>query len=151
MHVQQLMTHPARVCAPWSALSDAAEQMWTHDVGAIPVVDANYQLAGIITDRDVAMAVWLKGRAPSDVRVDEVMTGTVFTCGAEDEVSDALTKMRRHQVRRLPVLSPKGRVLGMLSLAEAAAAVGGRQGVTARMVIDAFRGVSKPRVIPEAA
>jgi CBS domain-containing protein len=74
------MNKPAVSCRPSDTLSVAAQAMWDHDCGAIPVANDDGRLVGIITDRDICMATYTKGRAPQTISVKEVMAKDVTSC-----------------------------------------------------------------------
>jgi CBS domain-containing protein len=116
MQVQQLMSQPAIVCHAQDTLNQAAHLMWNHDIGAVAVVNDQESLVGIITDRDICMAAYTQGRPIQDIAVCEIMSKQVIACAPGDKVKTAEKKMRAHQIRRLPVVGPDGRVQGMLSL-----------------------------------
>lgn len=122
MKVRQLMSRDPAVCSPGDHLATAAMKMWHHDCGIVPIVDdATRGVVGVITDRDVAMALALKGRRAHEVGVFEVASGEVRSCGPDDEATVALATMREHCLRRLPVLEG-GKLVGMLSLNDLALA-----------------------------
>ena len=73
-------------------------------------------LAGIITDRDVCVALANTNRNAMNVAVHEAMTDRLFTAGSDDDVHGALATMRTRRVRRLPVGDDTGRPIGMLSI-----------------------------------
>lgn len=114
MKVCNLMTSEPATCSPSDHLASAAMKMWTNDCGILPVVEDSRTL-GVVTDRDIAMALAMKESQATAVTVADVITGDLFSCAPEDEVADALTIMRDHRVRRLPVLDG-GRLIGILSL-----------------------------------
>lgn len=116
MIVDQLMSRAVACCHARQTLAEAAHLMWQRDCGCIPVVAADDLLVGIITDRDICMAVCFKSRTADDIVVEEVMTRDVITCGIHDTVEKAEAAMRRAQVRRIPVIDRDGRVVGILSL-----------------------------------
>jgi Predicted signal-transduction protein containing cAMP-binding and CBS domains len=78
------------------------------------------RLAGIITDRDIAIKVVAAGRDPNSTRVDEVMSKDVVSCCAEDNYADALSAMARTQVRRIPIVNKDGSLAGIISQADVA-------------------------------
>jgi len=80
------------------------------DVGSLPVVKMGgvAQLIGVLTDRDIALRVVAAGRDPETTSVSEVASRDVITVTPEDDLDDALTKMARSQVRRLPVVVGDG-------------------------------------------
>lgn len=116
MRVKDVMTAGARACMPETSLADAAALMWENDCGALPVVDVEDMVVGMITDRDICFGLTTKNRPPAEVAVGEVITGEVFTCGPEDDIHEALKTMRRERVRRLPVVGADGRLRGIVSM-----------------------------------
>jgi CBS-domain-containing membrane protein len=89
--------------------------MWEGDCGALPVVDDDGKFIGMITDRDICMAVATRPRLASDILVGEVTSGAIYVCHPTDEVQLALMTMRKEKVRRLPVVNDKGMLQGILS------------------------------------
>src|SRR5690349_7646179 len=138
MKVKDLMTANPVTCSPGDNLASVALQMWDWDCGVLPVVDDG-QIRGVITDRDISMALLFKGKPASAVTVAEVVNGYVYSCSPDDEVADALRIMREHKVRRLPVVED-GRLQGLLSLndvvLEARAESGHEHRPTYRQVVD---------------
>jgi CBS domain-containing protein len=116
MKVRDIMTGHVGSCRPEMNLAEAARILWDKDCGAAPVVDAEGNVVGMITDRDICMAVTTRNRLASDVTVSEVINGAVKTCALEDNVSAALKTMRNEQLRRLPVVDEDGKLCGILSL-----------------------------------
>lgn len=82
----------------------AIELMAEHEVGALPVVDENGKLAGIISERDYARKVILKMRASRDTPVTAIMTSNVITVTEDDSVDRCMALMERHKIRHLPVV-----------------------------------------------
>jgi len=116
MRVQNVMTNNVAVCSPDTSLAAAAGLMWRYDCGVIPVIDEGQKVVGVITDRDICMAVAMNNRFASEMVTGEVISGEVFACSPEDEVSEALATMQRRQVLRLPVVSQDGALQGILSM-----------------------------------
>jgi CBS domain-containing protein len=112
----------------------AAQLMWDHDCGAVPVVDrATGRLAGIVTDRDMCMAALLSNRPPHTIPVREVMSREVRTCQEDDELRTVHARMREHRIRRLPVVDQDTHLIGVVSLnALAAEAFAGRSAAAAK-------------------
>jgi CBS domain-containing protein len=90
--------------------------MWEGDCGCVPVVDQDGRVVGMLTDRDVCMAAYTQGKPLTDVRVESAMAKQVHSCRPDDAVATAERTMRERQVRRLPVIDAKGRLVGLLSL-----------------------------------
>jgi len=116
MKVQDIMTENVSACFPDTNLAAAAALMWQNDCGILPVVINGGNAVGVITDRDIAMAVGTRGRAPQEIRVDEVIHGPVIRCALDDDVRTALRTMRKEKLRRLPVLTYNGVLKGILSI-----------------------------------
>ncbi len=122
MNCKDVMTADPKCCLPEDTIARAAEVMREEDVGPVPVVsDRNLKrLAGIVTDRDIAIKVVAAGRDPRSTRVDEVMSKDIITCHAEDDYNQALQAMARHQLRRIPIVNEDGALLGIISQADVA-------------------------------
>lgn len=116
MKVKEVMTAGPRACMPETSLAAAAAIMWENDCGALPVVNVEDKVVGMITDRDICFGATTKSRPPSEVSVGEVTTGKVYACGPEDDIHEALKIMQRARVRRLPVVANDGRLEGIVSM-----------------------------------
>ena len=116
MKVQEVMMQDVQVCQPDTNLAAAAALMWEADCGILPVVINGKTPIGVITDRDIAIAVGTRGRPPQEIRVDEVMSAQLFACGPDDDIQTALKTMRKDKVRRLPVVTDEGVLKGILSI-----------------------------------
>jgi CBS domain-containing protein len=114
--VEKAMTSDVGVCYPSDRLSDAAAIMWHRDCGAVPVIDDERRVVGILTDRDIAMALATRGQRAAEVTVGEVMSSPVSTCTTADDAREAIEVMARAQIRRLPVVDGGGRLAGILSI-----------------------------------
>ena len=115
--VKDFMTSDVESCNETTDLAAAAMIMWRRDCGFVPVVDTvTKKVIGVITDRDICMAVATKGRRASEIHVGDVMVGAPHTCVPSDSVHRALDVMREKRVRRLPVVDPQGALTGILSL-----------------------------------
>src|SRR5258708_2351830 len=114
--VGQVMTRGARTCGPDDSLSRAAQVMWEGDCGCVPVVDADGKAIAMITDRDVCVAAFTRDLAPSKMLVSSAASRRLVTIREEDTLETAGSLMSRHQIRRLPVVDSKGRLVGVLSM-----------------------------------
>src|SRR3954464_14307168 len=117
-----VMTPDPTCLAAIDTIRRAAEIMKTEDVGAVPVVDdpTSRKLVGIITDRDIVINVLAEGKDPASLQVQEVMSRNPVTCRPEDPIDHAMDRMAQHQVRRIPVVDGKSRVVGIISQADLA-------------------------------
>ena len=68
MRVRDLMTSDVKTCRPETNLAEAVKEMWEGDCGALPVVGDDGRVAGIITDRDICIAVATRGRSSQSHR-----------------------------------------------------------------------------------
>jgi CBS domain-containing protein len=90
--------------------------MWDSDCGALPVLNVQGQVMGMITDRDICMAAATKNKPASDITVWETVSGKVYTCHMSDDVRTALDIMKREKVRRLPVVDEDGVLQGIVAM-----------------------------------
>ena len=116
MKVKEVMTPDAKAIWLTESLADAAKLMWENDCGVLPIIKDGRKVIGLITDRDICMAIAMRDTVPSSVSVEEVMTGLVYAVKPEDDVHEALQTMQEHKIRRLPVLNVEGELEGMLSM-----------------------------------
>jgi CBS domain-containing protein len=115
--VHELMTKDVRTIGPDASLADAARVMWERDCGFLPVTDrADGRLLGVITDRDACMAALMHGAPLHQLMVNDAMSKAVMSCTIGDDVEQAHSLMRQHQIHRLPVLDGDGRLAGVLSI-----------------------------------
>lgn len=116
MKVKEVMTQSAVCCGPQTNVGKVVELMWNRNVGMVPVVDNDGKLIGVVTDRDICIAMGTRNRLAGDLTAGEIATKKVFTCKPNDEIHDALYEMSRHQIRRLPVVNDQGVPQGVLSM-----------------------------------
>lgn len=147
MTVRDVMTSEPVAVAPWTTLAEAAALMLAVDCGVLPVVDHG-RLTGIVTDRDLFIALATRNVLASQLSLGEVARHDVWTCGPDDDVRAALDIMRRRQVRRLPVVDAGDRVVGIVSMNDILLAVGGSRAVAPRAVIDTLQQISAHHHLP---
>jgi len=113
--VESIMARTSVSCRPDASLADAAKLMWDGDFGFLPAVDQG-KLVGIVTDRDICIGSASMPAPATEIPVAAVMAKEPIVCRPEDDLSDALQKMARHQVRRLPVVDKAQGLQGVLSM-----------------------------------
>ncbi len=120
MTISEVMTKNPAFCAPSSSAQTAALVMQQKDTGILPVTEDAFsrKLVGVVTDRDLCLAVLVRGRDPAHVWVQECMARDPATCHLDEEVGAALRRMREHRVRRIPVVDEAGNLKGIVSLAD---------------------------------
>lgn len=116
MKVVDIMMGTPYHCRPETNLGSATELMWTGNCGFLPVVGNEGKVIGIITDRDICVALGTRGKPSGDVTVAEVMSLKVYSCAPEEDIHVALRAMREGHVRRLPVITKEGALVGVISM-----------------------------------
>jgi len=149
MKVREIMTDEPKCCGPDTDLAAATELMWSNDCGVLPVVEDG-KLVGIVTDRDICMALGTRNGRAAETAVKDVATRGVQTCGPDDDVNTAMAIMRRAKVRRLAVVDD-GKLAGMLALNDIILAAEPRYGtvdyeevMTTMKAVSEHRGAKKP-------
>lgn len=153
MKVEQLMTKAVATCAADDMLNEAARIMWEHDCGVVPITGGEGEgprVVGMLTDRDVCMAAYTKGRPLSEICVRDAMSTEVQSCRPGTDLIEAEGLMRSAQVHRLPVVDDADQLLGVISLAdiarEAAREVASRRrDVTIAEIGETLAAISQPR------
>ncbi len=79
-------------CSTEDSLMKAAEVMRQRDCGVVPIVNADKKVVGMLTDRDLCLAVVARNRKASDVKTEELLRGKAIVCSADDKLEDALKK-----------------------------------------------------------
>ena len=136
MQVSEVMSPEVNIASPQQTIREAAEMMAAIDAGVLPVGE-NDRLVGMITDRDIAVRAVAHGKPP-DTRIRDVMTDDVKYCFDDDELEEVARNMGDIQIRRLPVVNRDKRLVGIVSIADIAAAE------EPEVVGDAVSGISEP-------
>ena len=110
------MTQPPQLCTVDTTLALASQRMSSTGAGTMIVLNRHGRIAGILTDRDLALAVGTLEGAVATATVGSVMTCGAHVCAPDDEVREAVARMARAKVRRLPVVAPDGDVKGLISI-----------------------------------
>ena len=121
MQVRDVMTPNPRTVHPGNTLQQAAQAMDELNVGVLPVTEGE-RLVGVLTDRDIVVRSASAGQDPKTARVAEAMTIETFSVKQDAPVLEAIRLMEEHQLRRLPILDEGGRLVGIVSLGDLAAA-----------------------------
>lgn len=117
MKVKQAMRRSVNWQPPETSLSEIAKIMKAEDIGAVPIGEDD-RLVGMVTDRDIVIRGLSNGDNLSTLCARDVMTKRVLYCREDDDITDAVSLMKKKQVRRLPVLNGAKRMTGMLSLGD---------------------------------
>ena len=129
MKVKEIMTEGPRAILPGDTVRQAAEMMRELNIGAVPVVEdlKSKKLSGIITDRDIAVRCTAEGHVPGCLVRQHMTAMPLQTIHPDDDVSAVFEEMERAQVRRIPVVTPVGALVGIVAQADLATKVGPTQ------------------------
>lgn len=116
MRLEDVMTKEVAFCGPQTNASAAAELMWTKNCGSLPIVSEEGRVVGIVTDRDLFIALGTGNRRPAELPVGEVMNKDVVECAPGDDVRSALKTMAKRQVHRVVVVDQDGALRGIVSM-----------------------------------
>jgi len=128
MNVSEIMTTDAATCRTGDSLNRAAQIMWDGRCGCVPILSQDGRVAGIVTDRDVAMAAYTQGRRLDDIAVDTAMSRPAWTCVETTTVEEAEDLMMANAVRRLVVVNGDQQPRGIVSLDDIARHAGAWDG-----------------------
>ena len=112
-----LANKPARLITtdPETSVYDALASMARNDIGALPVMEGG-RLVGLLSERDYARGVVLRGRSSRDMTVAELMTKPIVVA-LDDSIEHCMTAMTEQRVRHLPVLDG-GRLIGIVTIGD---------------------------------
>src|ERR1051325_9323723 len=116
MKVRDVMTKQVAFCGPETNLAQAVELMWKNACGFLRVAGEGGNVIGVITDRDISIALGTRDRRGSEVCARSVMSSRLFTCAPDDDVRTALKILKSEGIRRLPVIDGGGMLMGVLSI-----------------------------------
>lgn len=120
--IESVMTRNPVTCYVNTPLPEVAALMLSHDCGQIPVVDAQGKPLGVVTDRDIVVRVVANGGNPAVATAADAMTSPARTVGLDTDLDDCLHTMEQAQIRRVPVVDERGRLVGIVATADVALA-----------------------------
>ena len=143
MKAQEIMTAGPACCTPDDTAQEAARLMEENDCGCVPVVEDqnSRRLAGVVTDRDIALRAVGRGRG-ADTKVRDLMSTDVNCCGPDSDVEEIERIMSDQQVRRVPVIDDAGCCVGIVAQADLARA--NDRSVSERDVARTVERISEP-------
>jgi CBS domain-containing protein len=142
-NVRDVMTNRPRAVTSQTPVDQVAKVMESDDVGALPIVDGDL-LVGMVTDRDIVVRVVAQGRDPRGLPVAEVASLEPVSVALDEDLSNALKLMARHQIRRLPVVDAENRLVGVVSQADVA--LSAKEKTTGEVVEEISRPPQGPRI-----
>ena len=118
MQIKEVMSRDVILASPRQTVGEVAQMMAARDIGFMPVGDHDC-IVGMVTDRDIVVRGVALGKGP-DTPVSEVMTQDVKYCFEDEDIDHVVANMGENQVRRLPVMNRNKRLIGIVTLADAA-------------------------------
>ena len=116
--IRDVMTQNPECVSGDTTVADAAKLMRDKDFGGI-VWSEGDELKGFLTDRDIALRVVAEGKDPTSTTVGDVATTDLHTLSPDDSVEDAIELVRKHNVRRVPVVED-AKPVGIVSIGDLA-------------------------------
>ncbi|MBI3132647.1 MAG: CBS domain-containing protein [Acidobacteria bacterium] len=116
MIVRDICSRKGISCHLDTTLAEAAELLGDHEGEALPVVDGSNKVVGVITDRDIVLALAARKEKAARLPARDVMTAPAHGVHPDDSVALAMRYMRQYQIRRIPVVDGLGNLLGLLSM-----------------------------------
>lgn len=117
MKVNECMCHDVLWVNPGTSVCDCANLMAEHQIGCIPVCDANQKVVGLITDRDILLRTVCQNKNVKATPVSDIMTTNVCCCNSEEHIDTAQKLMSENQIRRLPIIE-NNKIVGILSIGD---------------------------------
>jgi CBS domain-containing protein len=117
MSLENILQKDLVSCAPDASVKQVAQMMDKSDVGAVVVVDNNKPV-GIVTDRDIVLRCVVDDADSDLVKARDIMSNSIATVHAKDGLFDAIKCMKKHEVRRVPVINDDGTAVGLVSFGD---------------------------------
>ncbi|HEY0658507.1 MAG TPA: CBS domain-containing protein [Pyrinomonadaceae bacterium] len=118
MKVQDVMISDVGFCLPTDNLAEVADTMRQRDCSILPIINEEKQVVGVITDRDICLAVAGQDCKPSEIKVGEFHRENVIVCEPNEKIKDVLKKMGENKIKCLPVISQNGHLVGIISITD---------------------------------
>jgi len=121
MYVKNILNrkgHDVISIEPTSTMLETAKVLRENKIGAIMVCDKEGKMCGVISERDIVIAIARSGAPILDKAVGDFMTTGVYTCKAEDTIKQVMEVMTSRRIRHLPVVGAGGTIVGMISIGD---------------------------------
>lgn len=120
LRCRDIMTRNVTTARRDTPIFEVARIMRDEDIGALPVIGDDGKLEGIVTDRDLVVEGLTAEKSEAELVASDCMTDDLFTANQNDRLVDVINDMGDHQVRRVPVVDGRGRLVGIISMADIA-------------------------------
>lgn len=117
MKVKDLMTKKVITIDKYDSIKKACEKLIDNDIGLLVIANEKREVIGVITDRDIMVRLVAKSDT-LEKAVDDIMTHSAITIDKDDDITEALAKMKDYQLRRLPVINKKMELVGIITLSD---------------------------------
>ena len=107
---------PFKYFSPDSTVSEIAYMMDLEDIGAVPVLDENYYLLGLVSERDIVRKLVKTGRDSDLVTAKDIMTKKVISVHKKTSIIEALKLMKENNIRHLPIVDETQKMINFISL-----------------------------------
>ena len=119
MKISEVMTTDVATASVDTTLEEIATMMRAENVGAIPILDEDEELAGIVTDRDIVIRCIADGKDATEATAEDILSYRVDSISPDQNVEAAARLMASKQIRRLPVVE-NGKLVGIISIGDLA-------------------------------
>lgn len=117
MKVKEIMlAESLKTCTTQTKLLEAVKIMKDANIGALPILDDKKKVVGMVTDRDIALALAALKVPVADATIGDVVLLKLHSVNVDADLNEALKEMRTKKVGRLPVLDKEGKLKGLLSI-----------------------------------
>lgn len=120
LRARDVMTRNVITCRRNTPIVEVARLMRDEDVGAVPVIDEDGKLAGIVTDRDLVVKGLNSDKNDAELVAEDCMSTDLYTANQNDRLVEMIREMGDHQVRRIPVVDSRDRLVGIIAMADIA-------------------------------
>lgn len=104
--------------SPDNTLIETARVLRENKIGAILACDSDGKMCGVISERDIVIAIARSGAAVLENKVSTCMTTGVYTCKPDDTIKQVMEVMTSRRIRHLPVVGEDGAIVGMISIGD---------------------------------
>jgi CBS domain-containing protein len=101
-----------------ATVAEAIAMLNQHRIGAVVVVNAGGEVAGILSERDIVRKMGADPTAFLSTTVDRIMTARVITCGRQDSIATVMERMTAHRIRHMPIVEDDGTLCGLVSIGD---------------------------------
>src|ERR1044072_979402 len=120
LRCREIMTRNVTICRTNTPIGEIARLMCSEDVGSLPVLNAEGKPEGIVTDRDIVIKGLTANKTDAELLAEDCMSTDLYTANQNDRIVDVIREMGDHQVRRIPVVDSRERLVGIIAMADIA-------------------------------